>query len=130
MDRADDRARDLRQRRLVLELLVDLEVDGSPELDAVVGMDRARGRVVWLGAGDTVIQLWQWYHPSGRDLPADDHPILFGDKEGRIALANRTNEENQKLHDRMISTMIEKLGYCRTCSQKTIEYFCTQVDET
>jgi serine protein kinase len=46
------------------------------------------------------------------------------------ALANRTNEENQKLYDRMITTMLEKLGYCRTCAQKTIEYFCTQDDES
>jgi serine protein kinase len=45
------------------------------------------------------------------------------------ALANRTNEENQKLYDRMIITMLNKLGYCRTCAQKTIEYFCTQEDE-
>jgi serine protein kinase len=45
------------------------------------------------------------------------------------ALANRTNEENQKLYDRMISTMLEKLNYCTTCAQKTIEYFCTQEDE-
>jgi len=45
------------------------------------------------------------------------------------ALANRTNEENQKLYDRMIETMLEKLEYCRTCAQKTIEYFCTQEDE-
>ncbi len=45
------------------------------------------------------------------------------------ALANRTNEENQKLYDRMINTMLGKLGYCRTCAQKTIEYFCTQEDE-
>ena len=45
------------------------------------------------------------------------------------ALANRTNEENQKLYDRMIDTMHNKLGYCNTCSQKTIEYFCTQNDE-
>ncbi|MBF0377922.1 MAG: serine protein kinase PrkA [Desulfamplus sp.] len=45
------------------------------------------------------------------------------------ALANRTNEENQKLHDRMINTMINKLGYCNTCSQKTIEYFCSQEDD-
>jgi serine protein kinase len=45
------------------------------------------------------------------------------------ALANRTNEENQKLYDRMVTTMLEKLGYCHTCSQKTIEYFCTQEDE-
>ena len=45
------------------------------------------------------------------------------------ALANRTNEENQKLYDRMIDTMLNKLGYCKTCAEKTIEYFCTQVDE-
>ena len=45
------------------------------------------------------------------------------------ALANRTNEENQKLYDRMIDTMLNKLKYCRTCAQKTIEYFCTQEDE-
>lgn len=45
------------------------------------------------------------------------------------ALANRTNEENQKLHDRMIQSMLIKLGYCKTCAQKTIEYFCTQEDE-
>ena len=45
------------------------------------------------------------------------------------ALANRTNEENQKLYDRMVDTMLNKLGYCRTCAQKTIEYFCTQEDE-
>ena len=45
------------------------------------------------------------------------------------ALANRTNEENQKLYDRMIDTMLNKLGYCHTCAQKTIEYFCTQEDE-
>jgi len=45
------------------------------------------------------------------------------------ALANRTNEENQKLYDRMVDTMLNKLGYCKTCAQKTIEYFCTQTDE-
>ncbi len=44
------------------------------------------------------------------------------------ALSNRTNEENQKLYNRMIDTMINKLGYCMTCAQKTIEYFCTQDD--
>ncbi len=45
------------------------------------------------------------------------------------ALANRTNEENQKLYDRMVDTMLTKLSYCNTCAQKTIEYFCTQDDE-
>jgi serine protein kinase len=46
------------------------------------------------------------------------------------ALANRSNEENQKLYNRMIDTMHNKLSYCRTCAEKTIEYFCTQEDET
>ena len=45
------------------------------------------------------------------------------------ALANRTNEENQKLYDRMVSTMMDKLNYCSTCGQKTIEYFCSQEDD-
>ena len=45
------------------------------------------------------------------------------------ALANRTNEENQKLYNRMIDTMLNKLNYCKTCAEKTIEYFCTHDDE-
>jgi serine protein kinase len=44
------------------------------------------------------------------------------------ALSNRTNEENQKLYNRMIDSMENKLGYCRTCAEKTIEYFCTPED--
>jgi serine protein kinase len=44
------------------------------------------------------------------------------------ALSNRTNEENQKLYSRMIDTMMKKLGYCNTCAEKTIEYFCTHDD--
>lgn len=46
------------------------------------------------------------------------------------ALANRTNEENLQIYNRMISTMFEKLGYCQTCAQKTIEYYCTKQDES
>ncbi len=46
------------------------------------------------------------------------------------ALANRTNEENVKIYSRMIDTMLHKLGYCLTCAQKTIEYFCTKEDES
>ncbi len=45
------------------------------------------------------------------------------------ALTNRTNDENQKLYNRIINTMIQRLGYCGTCAQKTIEYFCTQEDD-
>ena len=45
------------------------------------------------------------------------------------ALANRTDSENEKLYNRIIDTMIKKLGYCTTCAQKTIDYFCTRTDE-
>lgn len=45
------------------------------------------------------------------------------------ALANRTNEENQQLYNRVLDAMVGKLGYCKTCAQKTIEYFCTHDDE-
>ncbi len=46
------------------------------------------------------------------------------------ALANRTNEDNEKLYNRIVSTMVNKLNYCRTCSEKTIEFFCTQDHQT
>ncbi|QQG46117.1 MAG: serine protein kinase PrkA [Candidatus Niyogibacteria bacterium] len=44
------------------------------------------------------------------------------------ALSNPTNEENARLRNRMIDTMF-KMGYCRTCAQKTIEYWCEKEDE-
>ncbi len=46
------------------------------------------------------------------------------------ALANRTNEDNEKLYNRIVTTMINKLDYCTTCAQKTIEFFCTQDHQT
>ena len=46
------------------------------------------------------------------------------------ALANRTDEENQKLYNRLMETMIGKLGYCRTCAEKTLEYYTTLEDES
>ncbi len=44
------------------------------------------------------------------------------------ALANRTSEENQQLYNRVLKAMTRDLGYCTTCAQKTIEYFCTHDD--
>lgn len=46
------------------------------------------------------------------------------------ALANRNNEENLKLYNRMVKTMFEQLGYCPTCAQKTIEYYIEKDDES
>ncbi|MCG8568542.1 MAG: serine protein kinase PrkA [Spirochaetes bacterium] len=46
------------------------------------------------------------------------------------ALANRTDEDNQKLYNRLMDTMINKLSYCKTCAEKTLEYYTTLEDET
>ncbi len=48
------------------------------------------------------------------------------------ALANQTNEENVKIYNRMIETMLNKMDppYCLTCARKTIEYFCEKDDES
>ncbi len=46
------------------------------------------------------------------------------------ALANRTNEDNEKLYNRIVKTMMDKLNYCKTCAEKTIEFFCTQDHQT
>lgn len=45
------------------------------------------------------------------------------------ALANRTDEESKKIYNRMTETMFHTLGYCKTCAEKTIEYFIEPVDE-
>lgn len=52
----------------------------------------------------------------GRQLPADDHPILFGDKEGRIALANRT--KNPLF---LFAAMQRHLGYPEVPRPKPID---------
>ena len=55
---------------LGMELIFDSDLDDVEPLNAVVGMDNARGRVCWLRADDkTMIELWQWDHPEGRPLP-------------------------------------------------------------
>ena len=46
------------------------------------------------------------------------------------ALANRTDEDNQKLYNRLMDTMINKLKYCKTCAEKTLEYYTTLEDES
>lgn len=45
-------------------------------------------------------------------------------------LANQTNEEYVKIKNRLIEAMLGKLNYCRTCAQKTVEYYCEKEDES
>ena len=63
---------------LGLELIFDSDLDNVQPLNEVVGMGEARGRVTWLRAGDTMIELWQWDNPAGRPLPDDYQPADKG----------------------------------------------------
>ena len=66
------------QDLLGLVLIFDSDVAANNRLSKVVGMDDAAGRVCWLRAGDTMIELWQWNQPSGRPLPEDYVPADRG----------------------------------------------------
>ena len=59
---------------LELEVIFDFDVLEKKRLSSVVGMTNARGRVVWLRAGDTMIELWEWDNPVGRELASDYNP--------------------------------------------------------
>ncbi|MBL6691712.1 MAG: VOC family protein [Pseudomonadales bacterium] len=61
-----------------MEVIFDSDVPANEPLSKVVGMKAATGRVVWLRAGDTMIELWQWDQPSGRPLPEDYVPADKG----------------------------------------------------
>ncbi len=63
---------------LELEVIFDSDVPANEPLSKVVGMNDATGRVVWLRAGDSMIELWQWDHPEGRPLPDDYRPADKG----------------------------------------------------
>lgn len=63
---------------LGLELIFDSDLDDVEALSEVVGMRHARGRVTWLRAGDTMLELWQWDAPAGRPLPDDYRPADRG----------------------------------------------------
>ena len=54
-----------------LDVIFDSDVLENNRLSSVVGMTNARGRVVWLRASDTMIELWQWDNPVGRELAFD-----------------------------------------------------------
>ena len=105
-------------------------------------LEKARGDFMTLkGLRFDDFFKWRRYPVVGRASMEFKYPAKAGDKllvKGVITkhtAASFTlryeviNEENQKLYDRMIDTMLNKLGYCKTCAQKTIEYFCTQTDE-
>ena len=63
---------------LGLRLVMDMDVERHPGLDTVVGMTDAVGRVVFLRAGDTLVELWCYSEPRGRPLDASYRPADLG----------------------------------------------------
>ena len=111
MDRSLAFYRDL----LGLELIFDADVNDIPELSAVVGMEKAAGRVTFVRAGDTIIELWQWDHPEGRPLPGDYRPADKG--VTHLALeVDDVDELYQRVVEAGFSTNCEpqKLGFHKT----------------
>jgi catechol 2,3-dioxygenase-like lactoylglutathione lyase family enzyme len=71
---------------LELDVIFDSDVLENKLLSSVVGVTNARGRVVWLRAGDTMIELWEWDNPVGRELASDYNP---SDKGVTLRITNR-----------------------------------------
>lgn len=69
--RSMDRSLKFYTDMLGLELLMEMDVDRNKGLDMVVGMTDAVGRVAFLAAGDTLVELWCYSTPSGQAVPAD-----------------------------------------------------------
>lgn len=63
---------------LGLELVLDLDVASQPGLETVVGMSDIVGRVVFLDASDSRIELWEYRSPSGTPLPRGHIPADHG----------------------------------------------------
>ena len=74
MDRSIAFYRDL----LGLTVLMEMDVDRHPGLDSVVGMADAQGRVTFLAAGDTQVELWCYTTPRGQPVASDSRPADLG----------------------------------------------------
>ncbi len=58
--------------------VLDLDVADQPGLDRVVGMVGVVGRVVFLDAGDTRLELWHYATPEGSPVPDNHRPADLG----------------------------------------------------
>ncbi|MEO6123499.1 MAG: VOC family protein [Ilumatobacteraceae bacterium] len=73
-----DRSIEFYRDRLGLEVLMEMDVDRHPGLDSVVGMSDAVGRVTFLAAGETLVELWCYSSPVGLDVANDSRPADLG----------------------------------------------------
>lgn len=100
---------------LGLELVMDLDVSAEPGLDRVVGMDGVIGRVVFLDAADSRVELWHYAEPAGRPLPAGHRPADHGVSHMAFEV-----DDLDGLHRRLVEAGVrvlsppEELGIHRT----------------
>jgi len=113
---------------LGMELIFDSDLDDVAPLNAVVGMDHARGRVTWLRADDhTMIELWQWDHPQGRPLPDDYRPADRGvthfalEVDDVDALCERIVAAGLHANTRPLDLGLHKTTYVRGPDNEIIE---------
>lgn len=112
---------------LGMELIFDSDLDDVPALNEVVGMNKARGRVVWLRAGDTMIELWQWDYPEGRSLPHDYRPADKGvthfalETDNVDELCSRIVSAGYKANSKPLDLGLHKTTYVRGPDDEIIE---------
>jgi len=75
-----------------MEKVMDREFD-SP-LARIIGIEGAKARVVHMKLGDSVIELFDYKHPKGREPPADQNQSDYG--LIHIGLAVENFEETYK----------------------------------
>lgn len=73
-----DRSLAFYQGLLGLEVVLEMDVDRHEGLDRVVGMTDAVGRVAFLKAGDTLVELWCYRSPVGRPVGRDSSAADLG----------------------------------------------------
>lgn len=59
-----------------MEVFLDREVDAP--LAQITGLDGARARIVLMRLGDSVVELFDYQHPKGRDPRPDHRQADFG----------------------------------------------------
>lgn len=110
-----------------LEVIFDSDVDNVGPLNEVVGMEEAVGRVVWLRVGDTMLELWHWQHPTGRDLPDDYRPADRGvthfalEVDDVDALYQRVVDAGFPANTRPLDLGLHKTTYIRGPDAEIIE---------
>lgn len=90
---------------LGLELVLDLDVAGQPGLETVVGMSDIVGRVVFLDASDSRVELWEYRSPSGTPLPAGHIPANHG-----VSHVGFTVDDVDAMYERLIAANVTMLS--------------------